>query len=143
MRIICLCIAAIFAISGCANSNSTSQVEPKPETHTQTTGITNTDLEQFVQSSDRHVLIEFCENIENSSQHSFAELSQKYANSVQTITVDFTEHVELVSKYGGTTCPTYLLFEKGDACPSFAKSFPISQSELETEILAVLVLAAE
>ena len=69
---------------------------------------------------------------------SVIQLAEKYKKSVDVVRVDFTNNIELVTKYGGTVCPTYVLFEKEQPEPVFSQSFPASRDVLETELLALL-----
>ena len=66
------------------------------------------------------------------------KLAEKYQDSVDVVRVDFANNVDLVAKYGGTICPTYVLFEKEQLEPVFTQSFPTSGDVLEAELLALL-----
>ena len=109
--------------------------------------VSGTDLNDYLRHSDRHVLVEFgvdgsCGRCE-SMRSSIVELAEKYKSGTDIVRVDFSDNVELVTKLGGSVCPTYVLFEKGRSDPSFIQSFPVSCDHLEAEMLALLALSSD
>jgi thiol-disulfide isomerase/thioredoxin len=109
--------------------------------------ITGAQLQNFVGQCDGHVLVEFgmdsnCDSCQF-MQPDVTELAKKYNGLADIVHVDYVENRELVSRFGGTACPTYVLFEKGEPDPVFIKSYPISKDNLEAELLAVLAFSTD
>ena len=129
-----------ITIFGCSQFNRPIGYCPYP--NSSLTEIAGSELDHYVGLSDRHILVEFsvehsCGRCESMKPH-LIHLAERYKDSVDFVRVDFANNVELVTKYGGTVCPTYVLFEKKHSEPVFTQSFPISRDVLETELLALL-----
>ena len=99
--------------------------------------VSGSELQSFVARSEKPVLVEFgvdfncerCQSVNSEVQ----DLAEKYKDTVKVVRVDFTANVKLVARYGGTICPTYVIFDHGK--PVSVQSFPTSAARLESELV--------
>ena len=100
------------------------------------TAVSGASLPRLVRQSNLPVLVEFgvnyncprCEQV----KPEVLQLAERLADRVKVVRVDFSTNSSLVSRLGGTTCPTYVLFKNGE--PVLTRSFPIAMDMLEGEI---------
>ena len=135
-------IVLFFAVALGCNDSTVSRSASAPVSKAPLTEIAGADLEQFIESSELPVLVEFgvdhnCGRCD-SMKPQVTLLADKYKGNAKVLRVDFSSNVELVTKYGGTICPTYALFEPGQLNPVFVQSFPTSSDMLESSLLSVL-----
>ena len=105
------------------------------------TEISGDELERYVADSSGPVLVEFgvdfnCERCE-SMRDDVVRLAASYINKADIVRVDFTGNPALVAQYGGTVCPTYVLFNNGQ--PVSIHSFPTTIESLESELASLIV----
>ena len=120
-----------------------SQHESAAETHSLPI-INGSELQSFVAMSEKPVLVEFgvdyrCERCRQMKQP-VIELAKKFDGRATVVRVDFNSNAGLVSRYGGTVCPTYVFFVGGK--PVRTESFPIS-ADILSSLLEPMTQSAE
>ena len=131
-------IVFCFALLGC--SESPKQAAQATFGLTPLTEIPGTELKEYVATSQKPVLVEFgvdfnCGRCE-SMKPDMAQIAEKYRETAHVVRVDFTNNVALVSEYGGSVCPTYVLFDDGQ--PVLVQSFPTSVDLLESALVQLI-----
>lgn len=102
--------------------------------------VSGSQLQQFISSSTIPVLVEFgvdfnCERC-RSMKPDLVDLAERYRGKAEVVRVDYGSNLDLVAQYGGTICPTYVLFENGKAVE--VRSYPTSQHLLEGKLIDLL-----
>ena len=130
-------LICVFLLSGC--SESPRQIAPATF-GPPLTEIPGDELKEYVATSEKPVLVEFgvdfnCGRCE-SMKPDMVQFAQKYKEDAHIVRVDFTNNVDLVSEYGGTVCPTYVLFDDGR--PVLVESHPTSVDLLESALVQLI-----
>ncbi|MEM9411934.1 MAG: thioredoxin domain-containing protein [Planctomycetota bacterium] len=143
----CLFISFSAFIVLFASCNSTIERQPTYLTGNDIREISGNRLQQHVESSDRHVLVEFALDADcgfsSSMNHCVHHLANKYVREADVVRINYRDNVELVNRFGGTACPTYVLFERGELDPVYVQSFPTNSDTLEADLLALLALSTD
>lgn len=93
-------------------------------------------LNEYVRTSKSPVLVEFgvdfnCPRCAQ-TKSDVVLLRESLEDQVDVVRVDFNANAQTVARLGGSVCPTYVLFSKGE--PVIVRSFPISIDLLADEI---------
>ncbi len=138
MNRIALFFSLLFAIfAGCERNQAEVNFGPLYERSLPV--ISGAALQQIVNkqaTDDGPVLVEFgvdfnCERCQ-AMKPDMLELSQRFKGRAKVVRADFGKNAALVAKYGGTICPTYVLFSGGE--PVQVRSHPTSLSLLEADL---------
>lgn len=102
--------------------------------------VSGSGLQEFVDSSPIPVLVEFgvdynCERC-RSMKPDMVQLADRYRRKAEVVRVDYGSNLPLVARYGGTICPTYVLFNQGQ--PIEVRSYPTSQDLLEADLVGLM-----
>lgn len=135
MRVfIAFCLHAICVLgSGCGSNSQTEPVGNGPSLPV----VSGSALKDFLQSAELPVLVEFgvdfnCPRCQQAKPE-VLELQARLQDRVRVVRVDFNSNMSKVTSLGGTICPTYVLFDQGEAV--ITRSFPVTMDLLESEIL--------
>ena len=98
--------------------------------------VRGAELERYLAEADGLVLVEFgvdfqCERCRQ-MKTPMVDLAERLEGRAEVIRVDFNANVEMVSRLGGTVCPTYVVFQDGN--PIHTESFPVSAEILESRL---------
>ncbi len=133
---IILHVACMFAVTliGCTQPVS-SETKESPSLSV----VHGSQLESYVAQSDVPVLVEFgvdfqCERCRQ-MKSPVVDLAERFKGKADVIRVDFSANSAMVSRLGGTICPTYVLYCDGK--PVKTASFPISTDILESHLIEV------
>lgn len=102
--------------------------------------VSGSQLNAYVRKSASPLLVEFGVDLNcprcAQTKSDVLQLSETLDGVVDVIRVDFNANVQRVTQLGGTICPTYVLFDKGE--PVLTRSFPVSIDLIEGEILRIV-----
>ena len=129
-----ICIATIMVI-GCTASGSSETEESRS-----LPVVNGSQLESYVAQSGIPVLVEFGVNFQcercRQMKTPILDLADRFEGRVDLIRVDFNANAGMVSRLGGNTCPTYVLFQDGK--PIQTESFPVSADILESHLNTIV-----
>ncbi|QEF96287.1 Thioredoxin [Stieleria maiorica] len=125
----------LMAIVGCGGAPADPTTTDA--NHARLPVVSGSQLTQYVQASDSPVLVEFgvdfnCPRCAQ-TKRDVMRLRDTLQGDIDVIRVDFNANAQTVAELGGTVCPTYVLFDRGN--PVLTRSFPVSIELLEGEIL--------
>jgi len=128
---------------GCGDS--TARVEETAVAESALPVVSGAAIDGLVATNDRPMLVEFgvdygCDRCRD-MKPDLLELAEKYEHSVDVVRVDFNANAAMVARFGGTICPTYVLFDEGKMVQ--VRSFPTSLGQLESDLVSRLPLTAD
>jgi len=134
MLLACVCVSVSLQ-SGCGPASQEMGEQNQP-----TVGlpvIRGSKLNDYVRASQSPVLVEFgvdfnCPRCAQ-TKSDIVRLRENLEGDIDVVRVDFNANAQMVAQFGGTICPTYVLFENAE--PVMSRSFPVSIDLLEGEIL--------
>lgn len=99
--------------------------------------IRGSELPEYLRASGLPVLVEFGVDFNCSrcaqTKYEVESLRESLRGDVDVVRVDFNANAQLISRLGGTICPTYALFDGEKNI--LTRSFPVSIGLLESEVL--------
>lgn len=133
-------VVVFLAISQAGCSPSTPTLTDSNHDNASLPVISGSGLEAYVGQNEKPVLVEFgvdfncprCQQVKSD----IVKLGERLAGRVDVVRVDFNANAAVVSRLGGTICPTYVLFQDGN--PVLTRSFPVSADLLEGEVTRIV-----
>ena len=135
----------ILAFSGCGQPEKTSKnsdtgsAQHEQASESKLTVISGKDLQGLVGKSSEPVLVEFGVNFNcvrcDTMRPQMERLADDFEGRAKVVRVDYTANRRLVAQYGGTICPSYVLFHQGK--PLVTRSYPTSADLLAADLDAV------
>ena len=134
-----VCAAILLSLLGCnptPAARDRHHLEPPP-----TIAVTSAQMQELVESSDSPVVVEFGVDIGcarcDDMRRQVAELSRNLEGTAQVVRVDFNANRELAAQFGANVCPSYVIFDQGQAISahSYPTSADLIRIDLESRVL--------
>ncbi len=134
-KLVLLIACGCLLMAGCNRPHPTAATENSGDLDLPV--VSGSRLEQYVRDSMQPVLVEFgvdynCPRCAQ-TKGDVVRLRESLEGRVDVVRVDFNANVQTVAALGGTICPTYVLFDRGE--PVLTESFPVAIDLLEGQIL--------